>query len=293
VFYAVVEDDESWGHTFWRAYMPGTIMHESKHLAAYAERFASPLATTFEASWLEEGTAQVASELYARHRNGTEWKGNATYQQALYCEARVFATTGPCVGSDYNMLDHFARLEPYFAAHETKSFYSPGQSDVTIYGSAWLFVRWATDQYATSEGAFLKALTLDGNRLGFPNVSDKTGATLDELVGWFSLANIADDYPGLTPAAGARYREPSWNLQDIFSSMSTDLQSHPPAQPVTRHPVSYGAFAVTIPALAGGAAAYFEISGAQTGAQLLDLHAAGGATLPSSTPLRLGIVRVQ
>jgi hypothetical protein len=35
------------------------------------------------------------------------------------------------------------------------------------------------------------------------------------------------------------------------------------------------------------------VSGAQVGAQLLDLHAASGAALPSSTPLRIGIVRVE
>lgn len=293
VFYAPVEDDKNWDHTYWRAEMPGTIIHESKHLASFAERFASPTATTFEESWLEEATAQVASELYARHGYGTAWKGDATYRQTLYCEARIYATAGPCVGSDYNVIEDFGWLEQYFAAHETKSFYTPGQADYTIYGSAWLFVRWATDQYATSEGAFLKALTLDGTRQGLANLTDKTGASATELVGWFSLANIADDYPALAPPAGARYSEPSWNLPEIFSSMSADLSSHPPAQPVTRHAVSYGPFTVTIPQLAGGATAYFEVSGAQVGAQLLDLHAVGGAALPSSTPLRIGIVRVE
>jgi uncharacterized protein YjdB len=293
VFYAAVEDGDFWDHTFWRAEMPGTIIHESKHLASFAERLASPTATTFEASWLEEGTAQVASELYARRGYGTAWKGDATYQQTLYCEARLYATTGPCVGSDYNVIEHFLWLEDYFAAHEVKSFYTLASFDITIYGSAWLFVRWATDQYATSESAFLKALTLDGTRQGLANLSDKTGVPAAEMVGWFSLANIADDYPALALPAGARYSEPSWNLPDVFSAMSADLTSHPPAQPVTRHAVSYGSFAMIIPQVAGGAAAYFEVSGAQIGAQLLDLHARNGAALPSSTPLRIGIVRVE
>ena len=102
IFYAVVPTDA--GTTFdnnpstynpveWRRDIRGTVIHETKHLAMFAERFSNANATTLEESWLEEGMAMHSEELYARIFSGAAWKGNTGYGSSsapnyIWCEVR-------------------------------------------------------------------------------------------------------------------------------------------------------------------------------------------------------------
>ena len=276
----------------WRTVMRPTVMHESKHLAAVAERVAAPYDAQLEESWLEEGTAQVALELYARTVYGAAvgWKTNSTYAQTIYCDVRT-RITGPCLGSQFLIADPMEWLYSYLADNETRSFLSPGSQDGTIYGSAWMFARWLTDQYATDEAAFLKAIVLDGHRTGVANIEDKVGRPFAELTANYLLALALDDYPGLTPPTNARYRVPSWNLPTIFDGFRDDFQVDSP--PYTIHSSPFGSFTTTVQALNGVAGAYVKLTGAQTAKQLLDLRSSTGAVLPPTSTLRMAIVRMQ
>ena len=193
IFYARVPKNATQLADF-RRDMKGTVIHESKHVTAFAERFASPITDVLEESWLEEGTAQISLELYARTRpqyDGVTWKSNATYLQSLYCDVRpTFA--GRCFGAQYLVFDHMSELHDYYRANETKSYLSRASNDITIYGSGWMFARWATDQYAASESAFLKSIVLEPHLTGVDNIVDKTHHPFSELSGWFTLALLAD-----------------------------------------------------------------------------------------------------
>ena len=46
--------------------MHAVIQHESKHVVSHAERTARG-AASFEESWLEEGSAEIALEMYSRN----------------------------------------------------------------------------------------------------------------------------------------------------------------------------------------------------------------------------------
>ena len=186
------------------------------------------------------------------------------------------------------MADHFLELYSYFQENETMSYLTI--ADVTVYGSAWMFARWLTDQYATDESAFLHALTVDFERTGLANVQNKVGKSFAELNGNFALALAADDYPGFTAPANARFTIPSWNVSDVFSGFSRDLRDFI-ARPLAVHPVQYGDFNVSVSGLRGGGAAFFELSGAQVAPQLLDLRGPAGTAPPST--LRMAILRVQ
>jgi hypothetical protein len=294
IFYARVPKDSSQLSNF-RRITKGTAAHESKHLAAIAEKFASPTADVLEESWLEEGTAQISLELYARTRpqyDGVTWKSNATYLQSLYCDVRpTFA--GRCFGAQYLVFDHMSELHDYYRANETKSYLSRASNDITIYGSGWMFARWATDQYAASESAFLKSIVLEPHLTGVDNIVDKTHHPFSELSGWFTLALLADDYSGFNPPADAKYTFPSWNVPDIFSGMATDFPSEFAAAPLNTHYIAFGDFDVVIPAVAGGSGSLFNLEGTQSGTQAVGVHASGGSQLDPSTPLRVVILRVQ
>ena len=293
IFYARVPASATQLSSFRRA-IYGTVIHESKHLAANAEKFARN-ADVLEESWLEEGTAQVALELYARTRPqyaGVTWKSDATYLQTVYCDVRP-NVAGRCNGSLFLDADPLFELHDYERANETKSFLSRASDDITIYGSAWQFVRWATDQYAAVESDFLKSIVLETRLTGVANIVDKTRRPFAELDGWFTLALLADDFPGFTPPADAKYILPSFNTPDIFAGAATDFPTSFVASPLNTHVITFGDFTVPVPALAGGSGSLFNLSGTQTGAQAIGVQAAGGGGLGTGTPLRIVFLRVQ
>lgn len=303
IFYALVPKTTT-GSTLnpstlpgWRANIRATTIHESKHLTAYAEKLSDPDAETLEESWLEEGTAQMASELYSRTKyTGAGWKSNAPYETTVYCDFHP-TSGGPCNHGQFIMGDHFLELYLYYQSNETKSYLSPGPVDNTIYGSAWEFARWVTDQYGATEGGFLKSIVRETHITGVANVESKTGHLYPELNGYFTLSLLADDYPGFSPPNDAKYTFPSWNVPDIMAGVATEhiTAGGTPIDdpsPLKTHPVSFGSFDVVVSALAGGSGSLFELSGTQSGKQLVELRD-GASALSASSPLRLAIVRVQ
>jgi hypothetical protein len=294
IFYARVPKNATELSNF-RREMKGTVIHESKHITANAVKFASTEADVLEESWLEEGTAQIATELYARTRpqyDGVTWKSDATYLQSVYCDVRP-TFPGRCFGAQFLMVEHMSWLYDYYRANETKSFLSRASADFTIYGSAWKFARWATDQYATSESDFLKSIVAEPHLTGVDNIVNKTHHPFEELSGWFTLALLADDYPSFTPPADAKYTFPSWNVPDIFQGFAQDFPNDYVASPLRTHFITFGTFDVTVGALAGGSGSLFSLDGTQSGRQAVALRASGGGVLGPSTPLRIVFLRVQ
>src|SRR5258708_23323305 len=135
--------------------------------------------------WLEEATAQQASELYGRAIHGNGWKTNAGYQDALFCEVRP--SSASCNGATFVMGNHFGFLNDYLQNFETKSILS-GIDDYDIYGSSWLFARSLTDTYAAgSEAAFLQSGVKKYERTGVGNGGSVQGETWQERLSQFPL----------------------------------------------------------------------------------------------------------
>jgi hypothetical protein len=265
--------------------MPATLIHEAKHLVSYAERL-SRSASQFEQIWLEEATAQVASELYGRAIHGNTWRSDAPYKPTIWCEARP--TTPSCDGGVIAMGNHFAFLSDYLQNFENKSILS-GTDDSDIYGSSWLFVRWAADIYGgTDEGAFFRGLVQASTRTGTTNMEAVTGRTFAQLLAEFTLMLAADNLPG----APSPFVEPSWNLPDVFAGYA-ELGTHP-SVPLAMRESSGGSFSITGRLLKGGGATILKLGAAAPGAtQLLDLRSTSTTPLSTSSPIGLAVLRVQ
>jgi hypothetical protein len=280
----------------WLRNVRSTIIHEVKHLTSYAERFARATGANpvIEENWLEEGTAQVAVELFARnvyYGPSAAWKANASYEQTIYCDFRP--TVQACGGRPFLVADHFLFLNDYMRNIEARSFLSRSSDDQTVYGSAWMFSRWAADQYAATEAGFFRALTTEPTLTGMANVQARTGRNAVELITNFLLSLYADDYPGMPVPGGARYTIPSWNLRDIYAGLARDFPQSFGTFPLNVRQATFGTFQHEVPSLMGASASYFELTGNQTGPQLVELRAAGGGQLPPGSPLRLYVLRVQ
>lgn len=298
-FYAIVPDPNATnGLTVdsWRRFMRGTLIHEAKHIAAYAERLLRD-AEQLEESWLEEATAQQASELWARSLYRVLWKDDAGWNDGPRCD--YAQTSGTCADPVEGILGHFVWLYQFYDQVERKSILSSASTDGAIYGSAWSFARWVTDSHAMDEAVFLRSLVQVKNDRGIANIVGKTGRPFSELLGSWSLASLADNYVGAT-INDPKLQLESWNSRDLFQSMSQFLRfsdgrvAFPKPFPLTIRSVPFGTWAQAsqdVVSLAGGSFAAWELSGTQTQPQVIALRAIGGGLPPAN--LGLAILRVR
>lgn len=278
------------GRRQWRRQMPSTVIHEAKHIIAFAERFATPVeVNALEATWLEEATAQQASEAYGRAIHGNSWRSNAGYVGTLDCEVRP--GTAACGQGNFVMGNHFLFLADYLQNFESKTILS-GSDDNDIYGSAWMFARWLTDTYGgNDEAAFLQSIVKNYNVIGVDNVTAVTGKTWAELLSQFTLMLAADDLPGVS----APFTEPSWHLPNVFKGYNSDIQNPPPAVPLAARQANFAsAFTLSVSPLRGGGAMILRVNGTGGGGtQLLSLRASGGGVLNPASTIGIAVLRVQ
>jgi uncharacterized protein YjdB len=287
----------------WFNFMARTVVHEVKHIASHAARIANG-APAYEQSWLEEGTARHAEELWVRaHLHNVPWKGNTGFGTAatngIYCD---FVPTDPlCMAADplrrpgFGMRRHFNEIRDKLVAPWNFSPYGTGTNQGTssaFYQVSWSLVRYVIDRYGSSDAAFLRALN-NSTTNGVTNLSSVAGASVTEMIGLWGLALYADDYPGLAdPHPDIQF--PTWNLRDIYERLNQE-----PAW-TTRFPSPFmlqplqlpqGPFSTQRIALRGGSHDYFVITGNAEAPQLLRLEAPDGGA-PSGI-LRMGIARLR
>jgi hypothetical protein len=298
-FYAIVPDPNAPNGltlALWQRFMRGTLIHEAKHITAYAERLLRDT-EVLEESWLEEATAQQAAELWARSIYRVVWKDDVGWNDGPRCD--YASISGTCPDPVEGILGHFVWLYSYYENVERRSILSSASTDGSIYGSAWSFARWVTDAYSQDEAVFLRALVQVQNDHGINNLVNKTGRPWTELLGTWSLAALADNYPGAT-VNDPKLQFESWNSRDLFASMSQFLRfsdgrvAFPKPFPLTIRSVSFGTWGAAqtdVIALPGGSFAAWELSGTQTKPQVIALRALGGGLPPAN--IGLAMVRVK
>jgi hypothetical protein len=293
-FYAVVPLVAGTGYSGdtpdqWLRSIRSTLVHETKHIASFGARLLNPAATSFEASWLEEGTARHSEELWLRNYvYGRAWKSNINYASSIFCDVRPSFTQ--CAGAPYGITRHYVTLYTFL---ENPGAYSPFGSvatgDSNYYGSAWSLVRWAIDRYASTEPAFLGGMTQSA-ATGMANISGRAGAGTTEIMGSWSLAFYLDENAAF--ASNASMTIPTWNTRDIFSSMSSDLVGFPKSFPLAPVAVGTGDFAVENGGIRGGSFALYDLSGSSPIGRTISLIGPGGVGVAPSS-LRIAIARIQ
>jgi hypothetical protein len=269
---------------FWQWTMRSTVIHEVKHITSFAERLSRD-ASRWEESWLEEATARVSEELWARKVFGYSQRGNVSYSQSIYCEARP--NWSECEGSPYVMLKHFSGLHTYLVAGGSRSpLGSAAPGDASFYGSGWSLVRWAIDRQA-GEAAFLRALTQEPHLSGIANLEARAGLPFAQILPRWSLALAGAGLPGFQPEDPS-LTFPGWNLVNMFAGLNTDFPQSFNSSP-QRVIVGPGSFDRPEFPLVGGATTVFELL-TSTVPRTLQLRGGAGAD-PAST-VGLSIVRI-
>lgn len=297
IFYGRVPTDPGTGYEdgqvgLWAWRMRSTVIHEVKHLTAYANKF-DVGASALEESGLEEATARLAEEFYGRALQGYGQFDNVGYQESIACERQVGSS--PCDDVPLIMHKHYNAINTYLKSPELLSPFGRVQSgDASFYGSGWQLVRWAIDHSGLTEADFIKPLVREPGLTGPDNLADKAGRPLPELLADYTLAFAVDDHPSGVAPNRTELSMPGWDTRDIFQGLhdgyvGTSLDDvFPTPWPLEPHSVS-GSFEVIVPTIRGGSAAIFEAT--TTGPQLLQLLSESGG--PASGTLGLAVVRVQ
>ena len=285
----------------WYNFMNRTVVHEVKHIASMAARIANN--APYELSWLEEGTARHAEEVWARQALhhaafGGNWGWGTAASNGVYCD--FHSSDATCLANDplrrpsYGVRRQFNEILPKLAQPWNWSPFgdAAGQSGSIFYQTVWSLVRYAIDNYGASDAAFLTALVNSANT-GTTNLATVAGIPFDQLVGGWTLALYADDYPGTTnPSNVIRFQ--TWNLRSIYNALNADptwSSRFSTRYPIVPTAITFGSFAAQQTGVRAGANAYFELTGSLTTPQTLNLRAIGGGT-PSSL-LRIAIARLQ
>jgi hypothetical protein len=201
----------------WRWLTRAVLTHEAKHIASLAQRFSRGL--PLEELWVEEGSAVLAEELWARRVHGIAWRGNADYTATIYCEVRA------CNDRPAAIVNAFALLYDFAASSGFRTPLGPvSADDGSFYGSAWWLLRWLLDQYATDEAAFLRALVVSP-ATGAANLEARVGRPLGSLVADWMLASRLDDTPETATPFSPPLSIPSWNARSIFGGLVADFPS--------------------------------------------------------------------
>ncbi len=283
----------------WKRYVRGTIIHEFKHVVMFVERIIAD-ASDWEEAWLEEATAQMASELWARSIYGFGQGGDIPWAGAMACD--YASVSAECADPVEAIGHHFQFLYQHYNASESRTFIS--NSDAVIYGSAWSFARWVTDNYDNgNETTFLRSLVKQKNDFGVDNVVNRAGRPWSELVGLWSMASLADNYPGGT-VNDSRLRLASWNTRDIFSGMNANLvfrnndgtttPAFPRQWPLNVRTPLFGNFPAAVrdvSNLPGGGFIAWDISGPQAHPQVLAIRSFTGGQPPPN--VGMVVLRVQ
>ncbi|HYW08853.1 MAG TPA: hypothetical protein VE913_17960, partial [Longimicrobium sp.] len=290
----------------WYRTIRSTFIHETKHVVSHAARVANN-APAYEASWLEEGTARHAEELWMRNVvDNVAWKSNIGHGTAAnpintYCDFRP-SSSAACNANTRRpaniMQRHFGSLYTYMLSTPGRSLspFGPTASDNSsfFYAISWSLVRYSIDRHAASDASFFTALT-ESRDVGVTNLVNRTGVPIDRLLGGWSLSLAADDHPLLAGAASPDIQMPTWNLRNVYAGFNTDIPStYKLAYPLVPTPLAFGAFTAPAPidVLNGGGALWYELGGTQNAPQLIRLQSRDGTqTIPST--LRVAITRIQ
>jgi hypothetical protein len=273
----------------WRRTMRSTVIHEVKHITSFAHRVYND-ASTWEAQWLEESTARLSEEHYARAVFGYGAGQNVTYEESVYCEVRP--TWPECSDRPFVMGKHFDAIGAFYDDIERLSAIGPAVAgDWTFYGSGWLLVRAAIDQSGRDEATFIRELVAEPDLAGISNLAARAGRPFPDILADYTLALATDDYAGFAPER-PEIAFPGWDTRDIFQGFHDDFpDAYPLPFPLVPRPLSFGDFDLAVDRAQGGSASIIELSGTMDGTQLLELlSSAGGIVAPT---IGLGIVRVQ
>jgi hypothetical protein len=186
------------------------MVHEVKHLSSIGYAIFDGRGFHSEL-WLEEGTAEIASELSSRSAIGAAEGAEVRF-------AQFYSGTLP-TREGFGIAILQARVRDFLRAAPINSVIGnplPNPYNSSFYGSGWLFHRYLADAYAAGQGgeaAFFRRLNTEGTGPG--GIEAVVGRSFAELMTEFATAIMVEGQPQARNALQKRFR--SYDFQEIAS----------------------------------------------------------------------------
>ncbi|HSM60165.1 MAG TPA: hypothetical protein VK849_05185, partial [Longimicrobiales bacterium] len=127
-----------------------TLAHEAKHVVSLYNRIIASIragASRYHPSWIEEGTAEISSELSSR----IAWAATGGPAVGAKIKGEDFYPGGTADfnAQNWGVVLHLARTVWYLASQPNGVVVTPNGADDghSVYGSGWVFMRWLGDAY--------------------------------------------------------------------------------------------------------------------------------------------------
>lgn len=271
VFYAIVPDPQQtvtcrFTASQVRRLVPVTFVHELQHMISYYHHVMLRAGQS-EALWLNEAMSHLAEELGGFHFLG---QGDTVRFSEFV------------IGDLFNAYKYLRDPGAYF------TFFKDGTGTLEERGAAWLFLRWAVDQFGDDVTRRLSETGLQGAE----NVGAATGEPVTALLPQWALANYVSDLPGFTAPSRLTYK--TWRFRRIYADLNRQAPNtfdRPyPLEPT----VALGGSINASDFLRSGSGDYFlAVQLPSQGGFGLRFTQGSGAPFPSSVPARLNVIRLR
>lgn len=178
-----------------------TAVHEVKHISSFWQGIgrneALGLSQPFQPSWIEEGTAEIASNMATR----VSWQavgGPAPNARVTEEDIRAsaFDANDDVRPEALGIIIRMNRVQGYLSSQPNGLIETPLGADDghSVYGSGWTFFRWLGDAYGSAgtvplgDAAFFSSQNDANTRPGIQGVEAITGQTYDRLLEEFAGA---------------------------------------------------------------------------------------------------------
>lgn len=193
-----------------RSGSPYTYIHEIRHIASHG-RYLFDVDAAQRSSWVEEGTAVMASEMLSRRAAGIA-PGQRVSAADVYVDAGLpswetyYLWVAPLNGYGYLAASPLSGLI---------STPSPNPNRASIYGSGWLFHQYLVDRFADGDPTpFLLQLLENGG--GVDDTGNRVGVPWPDLLTDFMSAILVEDVPEARALTDNRFV--SYDFEDIIDS---------------------------------------------------------------------------
>lgn len=179
-----------------------TMVHEVKHIVSV---YRGSLTNSSQSDWIEEGTAEIASEMSSR--KAMEAVGGVPRGAMIDRDAYPPREGSIVTPENYGMLVSLARTSISYvsAVNSIAGNYSQGHN---YYGTAWHFHRFLGDAYGggaqRAEGELFRALSDAELPVGFAGIEEVTGKPIASLLEEYATAMMMNGTDAARPERGFR-----------------------------------------------------------------------------------------
>jgi len=250
----------------------GTIAHEFQHMINAGNRFENPAASSFEATWLDEALAHFAEDAVGRVSRGFGDLQTLNFNDVLPCNT-------PCSqANDFNafFFQNLARLTYWMdKPDQFAPFSRMADTSLAVRGAAWAIVRYAADNYSSSNPRTLTKKLAAGPDTGVKNFAAAAGAPIDSLVkNW--LISMYADHLGIANLP-AQYQYRSYNFRSVMPPVARSVLGQSTATyPLKVQSVGSGSDNISAQNKSGSGTFYRLTVAAGAGAKTVKIQDASG-----------------